>query len=77
MSVRYGFTDFTRIWLKLSRDEHLQKWPLLILCWRLCDPLLTQTIAGDAASIVIKHIRRLPRLYGRDPVCRLPGADRL
>lgn len=55
MSVSYGFTNFTWIWLWLSKDEHLFEWSLLILGWWFCCPLLTQTFAPDAAVIVIQR----------------------
>ena len=55
MSVSYGFTNFTWIWLWLSKDEHLFEWSLLILGWWFCCPLLTQTFAGDAEPIVIQR----------------------
>ncbi len=55
MSMSYGFTNFTWIWLWLSRDEHLFEWSLLILSWWFCCPLLTQTFAPDAAPIVIQR----------------------
>lgn len=56
MSMSYGFTNFTWIWLALSKDEHLLEWSLLILGWWFCCPLLTQTFAGDAQPIVIQRI---------------------
>ena len=55
MSVSYGFTNFTWIWLWLSKDEHLLEWSLLILGWWFCCPLLTQTFAPDAAPIIIQR----------------------
>ena len=55
MSMSYGFTNFTWIWLWLSKDEHLLEWSLLILSWWFCCPLITQTFAGDAAPIVIQR----------------------
>lgn len=55
MSVSYGFTNFTWIWLWLSKDEHLFEWSLLILGWWFCCPLLTQTFAQDAEPIVIQR----------------------
>ena len=55
MSMSYGFTNFTWIWLALSKDEHLLEWSLLILGWWFCCPLLTQTFAPDAAVIVIQR----------------------
>ena len=55
MSVSYGFTNFTWIWLWLSKEEHLFEWSLLILGWWFCCPLLTQTFAQDAEPIVIQR----------------------
>ena len=55
MSMSYGFTNFTWIWLALSKDEHLLEWSLLILGWWFCCPLLTQTFAPGAAVIVIQR----------------------
>lgn len=55
MSVSYGFTNFTWIWLWLSKDEHLFEWSLLILGWWFCCPLLTQAFAPDAAPIIIQR----------------------
>lgn len=55
MSMSYGFTNFSWIWLSLSKDEHLPEWSLLILGWWFCCPLLTQTFAPDAAPIVIQR----------------------
>lgn len=55
MSMSYGFTNFTWIWLALSKVEHLLEWSLLILGWWFCCPLLTQTFAPDAAVIVIQR----------------------
>lgn len=40
MSMSYGFTNFTWIWLWVSREEHLLEWSLLILGWWFCCPLL-------------------------------------
>ena len=55
MSMSYGFTNFTWIWLWISRDKHLLEWSLLILLWWFCCPLLTQTFAPEAAPIVIER----------------------
>lgn len=55
MSMSYGFTNFTWIWLWISRDKHLLEWSLLILLWWFCCPLLTQTFAPEAAPIVIQR----------------------
>lgn len=40
MSMSYGFTNFTWIWLWISKDKRLFEWTLLILCWWLCGPML-------------------------------------
>lgn len=55
MSISYGFTNFTWIWLWISRDSHLFEWSLLILSWWFCCPLLTRTFAGDAPRITIQR----------------------
>lgn len=55
MSMSYGFTNFTWIWLWVSRDEHLFEWSLLILGWWFCCPLITQTFAGEAVPIAIER----------------------
>lgn len=53
--MSYGFTNFTWIWLCLSKDEHLPEWSLLILSWWFCCPLLTQTFVLNAVPIVIQR----------------------
>lgn len=55
MSMSYGFTNFTWIWLWLSKDEHLLEWSLLILSWWFCAPMITQTFGGDQTPIVIQR----------------------
>ena len=55
MSMSYGFTNFTWIWLWLSKDKHLLEWSLLILCWWFCCPLLTQTFSPNATPIIIER----------------------
>ena len=55
MSVSYGFTNFTWIWLWLSKDAHLFEWSLLILGWWFCCPLITAAFAGGQAPIVIER----------------------
>lgn len=55
MSMSYGFTNFSWIWLWISRDRHLPEWSLLILGWWFCCPLITQTFAKDAVPIVIER----------------------
>ena len=53
MSMSYGFTNFTWIWLWIQKDENLFEWSFLILLWWFCCPLLTQTFGGAAEPIVI------------------------
>ena len=55
MSMSYGFTNFTWIWLWLSKDEHLLEWSLLILSWWFCASMITQTFGGDQTPIVIQR----------------------
>lgn len=55
MSVSYGFTNFTWIWLWISKDKHLFEWSLLILSWWLCCPLITGSFAGDQTPIIIQR----------------------
>lgn len=55
MSMSYGFTNFTWIWMWLSKDRKLKEWSLLILGWWFCCPLVTQAFAGNWAPIVIQR----------------------
>ena len=55
MSMSYGFTNFTWIWLWISKDRNLLEWTILILSWWLCCPLLTKTFGGRAEPIVIQR----------------------
>ena len=55
MSMSYGFTNFTWIWLCLTKDRHLKEWTLLILLWWFCCPMLSQTFGGDAAPVLIQR----------------------
>ncbi len=55
MSMSYGFTNFTWIWLWLERDTHLREWSVLILGWWFCCPFITRTFAGNQAPIVIQR----------------------
>lgn len=78
MSVSYGFTNFTWIWLWISRDSHLFEWSLLILSWWFCCPPADPDLCrGRPADHHPAHHRRLPRLYGRHPFPGVPGPDRL
>ena len=53
MSMSYGFTNFTWIWLWISKDKHLSEWSMLILMWWFVCPLLTNTFAPQNMSKVI------------------------
>lgn len=55
MSMSYGFTNFTWIWLWLKKDSHLLEWSLLILTWWFCCPLLAATFGGSQAPITIQR----------------------
>lgn len=55
MSISYGFTNFSWIWLWISKDKHLLEWSMLILLWWFCCPLLTQTFGGFAEPIIIQR----------------------
>lgn len=53
MSMSYGFTNFTWIWLWISKDKHLSEWSMLILMWWFVCPLLTNTFAPQNMDKVI------------------------
>jgi hypothetical protein len=55
MSMSYGFTNFTWIWLWLSKDRHLFAWSTLIVAWWLCCPQITHIFAGDEHLITIQR----------------------
>lgn len=55
MSMSYGFTNFTWIWLWLKKDRYLFEWSLLILTWWFCCPLLAKTFGGSQAPITIQR----------------------
>ena len=55
MSVSYGFTNFSWIWLWISKDKNLFEWSLLILCWWFCCPMLSQTFSCGAAPVIIQR----------------------
>lgn len=55
MSMSYGFTNFSWIWLWISRDRHIFEWSLLILLWWFCCPLLVQTFGANQTPIVIQR----------------------
>lgn len=55
MSMSYGFTNFTWIWLWISKDKHLFEWSLLIISWWICCPLITKTFSQNTNPIVISR----------------------
>lgn len=55
MSMSYGFTNFTWIWLWISKDRNLKEWTLLILLWWFCCPLLTNTFGSGQELITIQR----------------------
>lgn len=54
MSLSYGFTNFTWIWLWISKDKHLFEWSLLILSWWFCCPLIASCF-GSSDVITIQR----------------------
>lgn len=55
MSMSYGFTNFTWIWLWISKDKHLFEWSAMILLWWFAAPQLCKTFAPDLPEIVIQR----------------------
>ena len=55
MSMSYGFTNFTWIWLWISKDRHLFEWSLLILLWWFCCPMLAKTFGAGSQLITIQR----------------------
>lgn len=55
MSMSYGFTNFTWIWLWISKDKHLFEWSLLILSWWFCCPLITRIFGRGKEFITIQR----------------------
>ena len=55
MSLSYGFTNFTWIWLWISKDKHLFEWSLLIVLWWFCAPLISDTFSSGQNNIVIQR----------------------
>lgn len=53
MSMSYGFTNFTWIWLWISKDKHLFEWSMLILMWWFVCPILTNTFAPQNMGKII------------------------
>ena len=55
MSMSYGFTNFTWIWLWISKDHYLKEWSLLILIWWFCCPMLADTFSAGQTPIIIQR----------------------
>lgn len=55
MSMSYGFTNFTWIWLWISKDKHLFEWSFLILSWWFCCPLIARTFGTGENPIMIQR----------------------
>ncbi len=55
MSMSYGFTNFTWIWLWISKDRNLFEWSALILMWWFAAPQICKTFALDLPPIVIQR----------------------
>ena len=55
MSMSYGFTNFSWIWLAMDRDDHLFEWSLLIFSWWLMAPLIAGQIGCSQSPILIQR----------------------
>lgn len=55
MSMSYGFTNFSWIWLWLDNDKHLLEWSMTIVAWWFCCPLISRTFAIADTPIVIQR----------------------
>lgn len=55
MSMSYGFTNFSWIWLWISKDKNLREWSFLILMWWFCCPLLANTLGSNTNLITIQR----------------------
>ncbi len=55
MSMSYGFTNFSWIWLWISKDKRLFEWTLLILSWWFVNPLIVRTFSSGENMITIQR----------------------
>lgn len=55
MSMSYGFTNFSWIWLWISKDRNLKEWSFLILLWWFCCPILAAAFGGNRNLITIQR----------------------
>ena len=53
--MSYGFTNFTWIWLWISKDKNLFEYTTLILGWWLCCPLIVKTFGTGENIITIQR----------------------
>ena len=53
MSMSYGFTNFTWIWLWISKDKHLFEWSFMILLWWFVCPQLAKTFSPEEMEPII------------------------
>ena len=53
MSISYGFTNCTWIWLWISKDKHLFEWSFLILLWWFVCPQLAKTFTPAGMQNII------------------------
>lgn len=54
LSMSYGFTNFSWIYLMLSRDGKRVEWSLYILLYWLAVPLLSQNFGGEATIMIYR-----------------------
>lgn len=55
MSMSYGFTNFSWIWLWMEKDPHLLEWSLLILTWWFTCPLIATSIGTNKPLVTIQR----------------------
>ena len=55
MSMSYGFTNFSWIWLWLKKDRNLLSYSFIILLWWFCCPLLAKTFGSSFPVITIQR----------------------
>lgn len=53
MSLSYGFTNFTWIWLWISKDKNLFEWSFLILLWWFVCPQIVNTFSSATSESII------------------------
>lgn len=51
--MSYGFTNFTWIWLWISKDKHLFEWSFMILLWWFVCPQLAKTFSPEEMEPII------------------------